>query len=160
MTKPSTCAGPLFVNVSMPRAPEEMVIQFLCGRRLERIHLATLRIDAAHHVLDGAVLASRVHALQHYEQCPPVAGVETFLQPGETLDVLRQHRVGVVLVEIEAAGVGRIERRKPEAFSIIDSVSLDQFRGLYGRNQLGWSAGVGKSAGTATLDHDEHSPIS
>ena len=43
-------------------APQEIVIELLGARRLERMHLAALRIEPAHHVLDDAVLAGGVHA--------------------------------------------------------------------------------------------------
>ena len=43
-------------------APEEVVVELLRARRLEGVHVAALGIDARHHVLDGAVLAGRVHA--------------------------------------------------------------------------------------------------
>ena len=48
-------------------APQEIVVELLGARRLERMHLAALRIDAGHHVLDDAVLAGRVHPLEHQE---------------------------------------------------------------------------------------------
>ena len=108
-------------------APEEIVVELLGARRLERMHLAALRIDAAHHVLDDAVLAGRVHAPAAHQHRPAVVGVEPLLQFGEPLDVLRQHRLGVVLVEIEPAGVGRIDRRKPKAVGIVDAEALEDF---------------------------------
>ena len=61
------------------RAPEEVMVEFVRARRLERVNLAALRIDAAHHVLDDAVLAGCVHALQHYEQRPLVLSVKALL---------------------------------------------------------------------------------
>jgi hypothetical protein len=47
-------------------APEEIMIELLGVWRLERVHLAALRIDAAHDVLDDAILAGRIHGLQHH----------------------------------------------------------------------------------------------
>jgi hypothetical protein len=47
-----------------------------------------------HHVLDDAVLAAGVHALQHYEQRPIGASVKAFLQLGELLDISSKHSVG------------------------------------------------------------------
>src|SRR5580704_15263534 len=44
--------------------PEKIVLQFLGAWRLERMHVATFRIDAGHHMLDNAVLAGGIHALQ------------------------------------------------------------------------------------------------
>ena len=64
-------------------APQEIVVQFFGRRRLERIHLAALRIDARHDVLDGAVLAGRVHRLEDQQHRPAVVGVESILQFGQ-----------------------------------------------------------------------------
>src|SRR5205085_11815168 len=46
-------------------APKKIVIELFGARRLERVHLATLWIDARHHVLDRAVLAGRIHRLEY-----------------------------------------------------------------------------------------------
>ena len=53
-------------------APHEIVVELLGGRHLEREHLAALRIDAGHHVLDRAVLAGGVHRLEDEQQRPRV----------------------------------------------------------------------------------------
>src|ERR1035441_10101800 len=39
--------------------PQEVVVQFFGGRDLEAVHGHTLRVDPAHHVADGPVLAPR-----------------------------------------------------------------------------------------------------
>ena len=91
------------------RAPEKIVVEFLRARRLERMHLAALRIDAGHHVLDDAVLAGRIHRLEHDQHRPAVLRVEPLLQIGEALDVRLEHLLGLVLVDIEACGVARVE---------------------------------------------------
>src|SRR4029453_10556123 len=44
--------------------PEIIMIEILARGRFERIPLTALRIYARHHVLDGAVLSSRVHRLK------------------------------------------------------------------------------------------------
>ena len=93
-------------------APEEIVIELLGARRLEGMHLAALRIDAGHHVLDRAVLAGRVHRLEHGEHRPAVLRVELLLQRGEPLDAVGEHRLGVGLLDVEPAGVGRIDNRR------------------------------------------------
>ena len=46
-------------------APEEIVLALFGGRHAERHHLHAARIERAHHLLDRAVLAGRVPALQH-----------------------------------------------------------------------------------------------
>src|SRR5664279_1296113 len=48
--------------------PEEIMLQFLGTWMLEAEHLTALRIYAGHHVLDGAVLARRVHGLENQQQ--------------------------------------------------------------------------------------------
>ena len=53
-------------------APEEIVVELLGARRLEGMHLAALRIDARHHVLDDAVLAGRIHRLEDHQHRPAV----------------------------------------------------------------------------------------
>ena len=95
-------------------APEEIMCEFLVARRLERMDLAALRIDGAHHVLDDAVLAGRVHALQHDQHRPAAVRVEPLLQFTQPLDVLRQHRLAALLVMSDAAGVGGVDSRRDE----------------------------------------------
>jgi hypothetical protein len=57
-------------------APEEVVVELFAARGLERVHLAALRIDPRHHVLDRAVLAGGVHRLEDQQHAPLVLGVE------------------------------------------------------------------------------------
>ena len=45
-------------------APEKIVLQFGGARMFEAEDLAALRIDARHHVLDGAIFAGRIHRLE------------------------------------------------------------------------------------------------
>src|SRR5947209_15582348 len=54
--------------------PQEIVVEVLRARCLERMHFAPLRIDPRHHVLDRAVLAARVHRLEDREHRPAVIG--------------------------------------------------------------------------------------
>src|SRR5512146_1901320 len=68
------------------RAPKVVVIEFLLRWRLEGVHLYSLRIDAGHHVLDGAVLSGGVHRLENKQERPPVLGVEYVLELGQSLD--------------------------------------------------------------------------
>ena len=52
-----------------------------CGAGvLETEHLAALRIDARHHVLDGAVLAGCVHGLKDQQQCVAIGSVLQLLR--------------------------------------------------------------------------------
>ena len=60
--------------------PEKIVIQFRRTRVLEAEYLAALRIDAGHHVLDGAVLSGRVHGLKDQQHRIAVGCVVKLLQ--------------------------------------------------------------------------------
>ena len=64
-------------------APHVIVVELLGGRRLERDHLAALRIDARHDVLDRAVLARGVHRLEDEQHRPAILRVELVLQRRE-----------------------------------------------------------------------------
>jgi hypothetical protein len=103
--------------------PQEVVAQFLGGRLLERPDLHGLRVDPAHHVLDRAVLARRVDALQHQQQAERVLGGQPVLVTGEQLHPLGQqagrlrpgHLPGVtrvvVAVELDLAARRDAQRR-------------------------------------------------
>jgi hypothetical protein len=54
--------------------PEKVVVQLFGGGLFEGMNLHCLRVDAAHHVLDGAVLAGRVEPLQDEEHAIHILG--------------------------------------------------------------------------------------
>jgi len=87
------------------RAPEEVVRRLLLGRHLEGNHLAAARVDAAHDVLHGAVLARGVHALEDDEHRVPALRVEHVLELREARDVLPELGASGRLVGV-LAGVG------------------------------------------------------
>ena len=64
------------------------MLQFDRAGMFETEHLAALRIDARHDVLDRAVLAGRVHGLKDQQQRVPIGGVVELLQRAQALDVL------------------------------------------------------------------------
>ena len=68
-------------------APEKIVRQFLRAGMLEAEHLAALRIDAGHDVLDRAVLARGVHRLKNQQQRITIVRVEQILVLAHFLDV-------------------------------------------------------------------------
>ncbi len=103
----------------------KVVVEILRRGLLERKHLATLRIDARHDVLDGAVLAGRIHRLKHQQQRPAVLGVEHVLLLGEPLGAALEQIRRVVLVEIEAAGVGGIEILQAKALALGNAERVD-----------------------------------
>ena len=53
------------------------MIEFLARGLLEAEDLATLRIYARHHVLDCAVLASRIHGLKNHQDRPVIRRIES-----------------------------------------------------------------------------------
>jgi hypothetical protein len=75
-------------------APQEVVVQLLRRRLLKAEDLATLGVDAGHHVLDGAIFASRVHGLEHHEHCVAIVRPQTFLRLRKALEVLLQDVLG------------------------------------------------------------------
>ena len=87
--------------------PQIIVIQLLGGRRLEAVHLAALRVDAGHHMLDGPILAGGVHGLKDEQQRVGILGVEDVLILGQLGDVSRQLLAGVLLV-LETGGKSRV----------------------------------------------------
>src|SRR5690606_9277245 len=77
--------------------PEEVVIQLLRSRMLEREHLRALRIHATHHVLDRAVLSRGVHRLEDEQHRPRIIGILKFLRPSPLLHALPERRLRQLL---------------------------------------------------------------
>ena len=73
------------------------MLELLRGRSLEGDHLAALRVHAGHHVLDRAVLAAAVHALEDHEHRVATGGVEQSL--------LRAELAPVAFEELERAAL-------------------------------------------------------
>ena len=57
---------------------------------LEAEHLAALRIDPGHHVLDGAVFSRRIHRLKDQQHGVAVGRIEQLLLCAQLRDVLLQ----------------------------------------------------------------------
>src|SRR5580704_17440703 len=83
-------ADPSALREISGRAPEKVVLQFRRARMLETEYLASLRIDAGHHMLDGAVLASRVHGLKNQQERMMNGRVEKLLLCAQARDMVRQ----------------------------------------------------------------------
>jgi LuxR family transcriptional regulator, maltose regulon positive regulatory protein len=86
--------------------PEKVVVQLLGRGLLERPDLHPLRVDPVHHVLDRAVLARRVDALQHQQHAERVLGRQPVLVIGQQLHTLGQQRSS--LRPGHLAGVARV----------------------------------------------------
>src|SRR6185295_12350808 len=56
-----------------------------------------LRIDARHHMPDGAILAGRIHRLENQQHRIFVGGIKTLLQPVQPLDMIAQHLLVIIL---------------------------------------------------------------
>src|SRR5262245_21214434 len=87
------------------RPPEKVVIELFGRRRLERVDLTALRIDAGHHVTDRAVLAGRVDALKDQQHAPLVLRVELLLERGQPR--------GQVLEDLPCPLFVRVLERRP-----------------------------------------------
>src|SRR5262249_45015128 len=74
-------------------------------------------------VLDQAVLAGRIHALEDQQQRPAVLGVELLLHVFELFDAVVEQLLRVVLLEVETAAASRIVAGQPEAFRRINTTA-------------------------------------
>jgi hypothetical protein len=101
--------------------PQKVMVEFFVGRFLEAEDLAALRIHPGHDVLDGAVLAGRVHRLQDDQHRINIIGVEELLCLSQLLEVLGQDDFGppfdgvlahfLELCGLSPAGVTLLESR-------------------------------------------------
>ena len=73
----------------------------------EAEHLAALRIDARHDMLDRAVLARRVHRLEDQQQRIAVGGVEKLLLLAQFRDMVAQKLLIIVLRLVDRLDDGR-----------------------------------------------------
>jgi len=72
-------------------APEKVVLQFGGTRMFETEDLAALRIDAGHHMPDGAIFSGRIHRLKDQQDGVAVGCVVKTLQRTELRNVLFQN---------------------------------------------------------------------
>ena len=108
-------------------APEVIVVEFLGRRRLERVHLAALRIDAGHHVLDRAVLAGGVHGLEDEQHRPAILRVEHVLQLGQSLHTDLQALLGARLVlRLQLRGIIWLDVLETKFVSLGDAIRLGE----------------------------------
>ena len=110
--------------------PEIVVVQFFNAGRFEGMDLATLRIDAGHDVLDGAVFTGGVHRLKDEQKGPAVLGVELFLHVAEADDTVLEEALRGLLV-LDAVGVGGVVISQAKVSAIGDAIRLDNARGFF-----------------------------
>jgi len=67
--------------------PEKNVLQFGGAGMFEAEYLATLWVDPRHHMLDGAILPSRIHRLKDQQDRIAVGCVEKLLQCAQLRNV-------------------------------------------------------------------------
>ena len=107
------------------RAPEEIVRQFFLARLLERGDDDAERAGLLEDVLDGAVLAGGVDALQHHQQRALAFGVEPVLQLVDGRAVLDALLLGGLAVG-EGFDVGRIAAVEMRALARFDAKSCGE----------------------------------
>ena len=88
-------------------------------------------------MLDDAVLARGIHALQHDQHRPLALGVQHLLPLGEPREALGEHRLHAVFVDGKAEILSRIVIGEPEAFRLVDPATLDDFWQLHLRLRIG-----------------------
>jgi hypothetical protein len=89
--------------------------------------LTPLRVDARHNVFDRAVFAGRVHRLKDEQQGPAVLGVEHVLLFRQPRNAEFAQLRGLALVQLQAAGITRIEVLEPEVLAFRDAEWVDVF---------------------------------
>ena len=71
--------APVFTS-TLGSAPQKIVFQFRRARLFETEHLATLGINAGHHVPDGSILAGGVHGLKNKQHRIAIGRVVKLLE--------------------------------------------------------------------------------
>jgi len=77
-------------------------------------------------VLDGAILARRIHRLKNNQHRPAILSVETLLELRQPVDAFRQQLFGLLFVDIQSASVRRITFAKPKLIWPIDAEAVDE----------------------------------
>jgi hypothetical protein len=95
--------------------------QFLGARMLEGVNLTALRIETGHDVLDDALFAGRVHALEDDQERPSILGIELLLHSGEmaqTIGNLISLATDLPISRPQTSAGSKSESRKPRVFSM------------------------------------------
>ncbi len=83
--------------------------QLLRGRYLERGDSDALGVDSLENVPDRAVLAARVHPLEHHQKAPATVRVEQLLESVELRPECGKRRLGPAFASGPARGVRRVD---------------------------------------------------
>src|SRR5215472_4316761 len=90
-------------------APKKIMIEIFSRRRFEGKHLATLRVDARHDMLNGAIFAGGVHGLKNQQHRPSVLRVKHVLQFRKRTDTELQPFLSPRFsLRLESQGVPRV----------------------------------------------------
>src|SRR5579863_5065286 len=81
-------ADPAPLRKATRAAPEKVMLEFLGARLLETVNLAACRVDARHHMANGAILSGTVHSLKNQQECIVVGCVVQLLERIQFLHVL------------------------------------------------------------------------
>ena len=120
-------------------APQEIVIPLLDARLLESLHLHPRRIQRREDMIDGAVLARRVHGLQDHDEAVRILGVQLFLELLHLLDGLREIiSLHLRLLHLHIAGRGIVRERHPRPLT--DAIPLDVH--LFFHSNTSWEIGL------------------
>ena len=85
-------------------------------------------------MLDDAVLAGRVHALQHDQNRPAAIGVKPLLQFLKPRDALFENRLHILDIGRQAEALGRIVIGELEMPRFVDAALFDNFRKVHRRH--------------------------
>src|ERR1700730_13390835 len=87
-------------------APEEVVIELLGGGLLEVMDVHAFGVETTHDMLDRAVLAGRVEALEDEQHPDGALGRESVLVVGKKADALGKPGTGLRLAAQPVGGAG------------------------------------------------------
>ena len=106
-------------------APQVVVVELLGRGHLEGVDLDALRVDTAHDVADGAVLAGSIDGLDDHQQAVGVLGGQARLVLGQQLDALGQELLGLILAPRTHAGWVEVPGQ-PHAPTRLDAEGPDE----------------------------------
>jgi hypothetical protein len=128
-------------------APEVVVRELGRRRRLERHHLAALRVDALEDAPDDTVLPGRIEPLEDEQQRVLALGEEAPLQPLEHEVQLRKPLVGARLV-LQSEVVLCVALREVRLRSRIDPDLVEHGRILVGIHSAPWPTAASSTSGS------------